>query len=269
MRVVHAGVAAEAAVRRDYVHGVAGQEHPPVGVPLGDVGDGLPGRDVLDDQRHPRDADRRAQQLERAVLGDPLGDVRPGRLRVGRHDLGAGRVPDEVDHEEAAVAAAVEPEEPAQHRVGDVVHALVPAGQQRGEVTLGPEVDGDAVGQHAVAAHLDAQPVPRGAAVAVGGDHVPGPHPGPRPGLQVGELRGDAVSVLLERGALGAVPGLRAQRLGVRPQDRLKRVLVDEKPDGRAELGDAGVEVGEEDPDLPPRQRLDVADPAVRRVLLP
>jgi hypothetical protein len=60
VRVVHAGVAAEATVRRDHVHRVSGQEHPPVGVPLGDVRDGLPGRDVLDDQRHPRDSDRRA-----------------------------------------------------------------------------------------------------------------------------------------------------------------------------------------------------------------
>jgi hypothetical protein len=213
-------------------------------------------------------ADGGPQQLQRPLLGDPLGHVGPGGGREGGDDLRAGGVPDQVDHQEAGVAAAVEPEEPAHQRVRHVVHALVPVRQERPEIGQRAEVDGDAVRQQAVAAHADAEPLPDRAAVTVGRDDVLRAHRALRPALEVADDRRDAVRVLLQRRALVAVPQPRAEFGGPDAQDGLERVLVDEQPYRRAELVDPGVQVREVVGDLAAGQRLDVVDPAVRRVLL-
>ena len=146
--------------------------------------------------------------------------------------------------------------------------ALVPVRQERPEIGQRAEVDGDAVRQQAVAAHADAEPFADRAAVPVGRDDVPRPDRTLRPALQVADDRRDAVRVPVQRRALGAVPQPRAEPGGPDAQDGLERVLVDEQPHRRAELVDAGVEVREVVRDLPAGQRLDVVDPAVRRVLL-
>jgi hypothetical protein len=121
------------------------------------------------------------------------------------------------------------------------VDALVPAFQQRPEIGQRPEVDGDAVRQQAMAVHADAEPFADRAAVSVGRDDVLRPHPTLRPALQIPDDRRDAVRVLLQRRALGAVPQPSAELGGPGAQDRLERVLVDEQPHRRAELLDPGV----------------------------
>ncbi len=268
VRVLHAGVAAEAAVGRHRVGGVPGQEDPPLAVALGAVGDGTPGRDVLDGHRDLRDADGGAQQLERTRLVDGLRDVGPRRRGVGGDDLRPRRVADQVDDEKASVPRPVQAEEAAQHWVGDVVDALVAPRQQRAEVDVGAEVDGDAVGQQPVAAHGDAELVTGGTAIAVSGDDILCAHRQLGVLLEVQERGGDAVGVLHERAALSPVAQLRAQLPGALAEDRLQRVLVDEHPDRGAELLHPGVQVGEVAGDLAAGERLDVVDPAVGEVLL-
>ena len=78
VRVLHASAAAVAAVRRDHVRGVAGQEHPPVTEPVRAVRLGPPRRDVLDDDTDVRHADGSPQQFQRPLPGDPLGHGGPG-----------------------------------------------------------------------------------------------------------------------------------------------------------------------------------------------
>lgn len=124
---------------------VTGEEDAPFLEALRDVGDGLPGRDVIYRDRHARDADGRAQQLQRPLLGDASRDVRPRRPRVRGDDFRPGGVADEVDDEETRVSFAVEPEEPAQQGVCHVMDALVTAAQQRPEIVQRAEVDRDAV----------------------------------------------------------------------------------------------------------------------------
>ena len=68
VRVLKARVAAEAAVGRDDVRGVAGEEHAAGAEALGAVGLGPPVGDV-DDLHRDVGADRGAQQLARALLG--------------------------------------------------------------------------------------------------------------------------------------------------------------------------------------------------------
>ena len=238
-------------------------------IALGAVGDRPPGRDVLDHDRDLGDADRRAQQLERPLLVDRLGDVRPWRVRICRDDLGSRRVADQVDHEEAAVAGPVQAEEPAQDRVRDVVDALVAPLEQRGQVDLGAEVDRDAVRQQAVAAHGDPELLAHWAAVPIRSDHILGANG--RLGtaaIEIAQGRGDPGVVLRQRRALHPVAKLGAELLGPGPEDRLERVLVDEQPHGRAELFDARVQVREVARDLATRERLDVVDAAVGVVLL-
>jgi len=60
------------------VRGVACQEDTSVGEAFREVGLGMPRRDVLDDNRHPWNADRGAQQLQGTLLGNPFRDVGPG-----------------------------------------------------------------------------------------------------------------------------------------------------------------------------------------------
>src|SRR5215831_7175700 len=268
MRILYTSIAAESAVRRYHVRGVAGQEHAPVLKALRDIGLGLPGRDVVDDNRYIGDADGGAQQLKGTLLRDPLGDVGPGSRRVGRHDLRAGYVSDEIDHEKTRITASVEPEEPPQQRVRHVVDALIPVPEQRPEIGLRAEVDGDAVRQKPVAVHANAEQLAGRAAVSVGGDDVFRAYRALRPAGEIADDRRDAVRVLLERHAVGAVAQPRAEFLGAGTEYRLKRVLIDEQPHRRAELIDPGVEVREIVRDLTARQRLDVVDSAVRRVLL-
>src|SRR5205823_1908177 len=136
------------------------------------------------------------------------------------------------------------------------------------EIGQRAEVDGDAVRQQAVAAHANAEPFADRAAVSVRRDDVLRAYQALRPGRQVTQDRRHPVRVLRQRRALGAVPQPRAEFGGPDPQDGLQRVLVDEQPYRRAELVDPGVEVREVVRDLPAGQRLDVVDPAVRRVLL-
>jgi hypothetical protein len=71
-----------------------------------------------------------------------------------------------------------------------------------------------------MATHADAEPFANGAAVSVGRDDVLRPHEALRPVRQVADDRRDAVRVLLQRGALGAVPQPRAELLRPGPQDR-------------------------------------------------
>ena len=116
--------------------------------------------------------------------------------------------------------------------------------------------------------HADAEPLAGGAAVAVGRDHVLRAHGTFGPGPEIVDDRRDTVRVLRQRCAFGLVTEPRAEFLGPGPEYRLQRVLVDEQPDRGAELIHPGVEVREVVRDLPAGQRLDVVDPAVRRVLL-
>src|SRR5215472_573773 len=253
MRVLYAGIAAVSAVRRYHVCGVAGQEHAPVLKALRGIGHGSPGRDVLDDNRYIGDADGGTQQLKGTLLRDPLGDVGPWSRRVGGHDLRAGYVSHEVDHQEAGVTASVEPEEPPQQRVRHVVDALIPIPEQRPEIGLRTEVDRDAVRQKPMTVHANAEQFADRAAVSVGRDDVFRVYRTLRPAGEIADDGRDAVSVLLERHALGAVTQPRAELLGTGTEYRLKRILIDEQPHGRAELIDPGVEVREVVRDLPAR----------------
>ena len=194
---------------------------------------------------------------QRALLGQPRLDV---DRRVLRHVLA-----DRVDDEEAGAAAAVEPEEPAQLGVVDVDDALVAVAQQLGAV--GAEVDGDAARELRVAAHADAQPRARRAAVAVGGDDVARAHRARR-----SRSRGRAASTVTPSSScssgdrLGAVADRRAELDRPLAQDRLQHVLVDEDAHGRAEALDALVELLDVGGELAARERLDGDDAARRAV---
>src|SRR5262249_54855322 len=177
-------------------------------------------------------------------------------------------VTDEIDHQEAGIAASVEPEEPPQQRVRHVVDALIPIPEQRPEIGLRTEVDGDAVRQKPMAVHANAEQLADRAAVSIGRDDVLRADRTLCPAAEIADDRRDAVRVLLERHAFGAVTQPCAEFLGAGAEYRLKRVLIDEQPHRRAELIDPGVEVREIVRDLTARQRLDVVDSAVRRVLL-
>ena len=142
VRVLDAGVAAEAAVGRYDVRGVAREEHPARLEALGAVRLGLPGSDVDELHRHVG-PDRRAQELQRSLL-------RQSRLHVDRRVL-RDVLADRVDDEEAGAAGPVEPEEAAQLGVVHVEDALVAVAQQLGAV--GAEVDRDAARELSVAAH--------------------------------------------------------------------------------------------------------------------
>jgi hypothetical protein len=119
-----------------------------------------------------------------------------------------------------------------------------------------------------VAAHRDPELLADGAAVAVGGDEVLRADAPLRATLQIPQRDGDSRGVLCHRGALDPVAQLGSELLGAGPQDGLERVLVDEQPNGWAELIHARVEVREVARDLASRQRFDVVDAAVRVVLL-
>ena len=234
--------------------GVAGQEHAPVLVALRAVGDRVPGSDVLDHDRNPRDPDGGSEQLERALLVDRLGHVGPRGVRVGRHDVSSRGVTDEVDHQEAAVTGPIEPEEPPQHGVGDVVDTLVAALEQRSQINVRPKVDRDAVGQEPMSAHRDSQLFADPAAVPVGGDEVLRAHGSLLSAVEIAERGRDPGRILRNRRALDSIAQLGPKLLGAGTQDRLERVLVDEQPHGRAELLDAGVQVREVTRDLSPRE---------------
>src|SRR6516165_5108098 len=222
MRVLYAGIAAESAVRRYHVRGVAGQENAAVLKALRDIGLCLPGRDVVDDNRYIGDTDGGTQQLNGTLLRDSLSDVGPGSRWVGRHDLRAGYVSDKIDHQEAGIAASVEPEEPPQQRVRHVVDALIPIPEQRPEIGLRAEVDRDAVRQKPMTVHANAEQFADRAAVSVGRDDVFRAYRTPRPAGEIADDRRNCVCVLLERHALAAVTQSRAELLGTGTEYRLK-----------------------------------------------
>ena len=203
-------------------------------------------------RRDVRCSDRRLQHRRRALLGDAFAHVDGlvgGHVRAHR-----------VDHEEARLTGAVEPEEAAQLRVVDVDHALVAVLQQRRAV--GAEVDRDAVRQDPVALHADAEPRPHRTAVAVGGDHVAGADRVLLVGLEVVQRHRRTIVILLERRRLDAIAYGRAERHRFLAQDRLEHVLVDEHAHRRAESLDALVELLHERGELLAGQRLDRDDPA-------
>ena len=197
---------------------------------------------------------RRSSQ--RALLGQSRLDV---DRRVLRHVL-----THRVDDEEAVAAAAVDPEEPAQLRVVHVDDALVAVAQQLGAV--GAEVDGDAARELRMAAHADAQPRARRAAIAVRGDDVARAHLALVPGVEVAQRDRRAVVVLIDGDRLGAVADRRAELERALAQNRLERVLVDEDADGGAEALDALVELLDVGGELASRERLDRDDAARRAV---
>ena len=252
-----AGVAAEPAVGRHHVGRVAGQEDPARLVALGHVGGGHPLRDVVDLHGKVRHPDGGLDEP-----GGLLGGELPGDVQGAGH----GGISQRVDDEESRCPGPLESEEAAHGRVGDVADAEFGPGEEL--TAVGAEVDRRAAGELAVPAHPDPKLPADRAAVAVGGDDVPAPHPLDRAGCAVSDGGGDAVVVLVQGNDLGVVAQRRPEALGADAQQRLKRVLRDEHPAGRAELGHPVIEVRDKGRDLPFGQRADLVDAAVREVPL-
>ena len=103
MGILDAGVAAKSTIGRIDVGGIASEKDAPVLLAYSYIGEGAPGRDVVNLDRYFRNADGRANQSNA-----PLCHV-PGR----------------IDDEEPGVAFILQPEESAQHGVKDVDHAQV------------------------------------------------------------------------------------------------------------------------------------------------
>ena len=107
------------------------------------------------------------------------------------------------------------------------------------------------------------EPLADRAAVAVAGDEVAGAHRSFVAVVDVARDRRYAVVVLLDVDHLVRVHEAGAELAGPFEQDRLEHLLRQHHPPRRAELLDAGVDVGDEVGDLSPVQRLDVVHPAV------
>jgi hypothetical protein len=254
-RVLDAGVAPEAAVRRHDVRRVAREKHAALVKPLGPVRLGLPVGDVNDLHRHVG-PDGGAQILQRSLLGQP-------RLHVDRRVL-RDVLTHRVDDEEAVGRGPVEPEEPAQLRIVHVEHALVAIAQQLGAV--GAEVDRDASRELSVAAHGDPQPSAHRAPIAVRGDDVPRSDLTLVAGAEVAKLDRHTVVVLRKADRLRTVEHRGPELERPLAQQRLEHVLVDEDAPGRAEPLNALVQLLDVGGELATRERLD-GDDAPRRAI--
>ncbi len=231
--VLDAGVGAERPGGRHLVRRVTGQEHPALGVPLGDPLGGVPGRPPGDRHIEIGDADGPPD-----VGGAPLVGELLERLAV----FGVpGRVEDPVltvvHREQRAVGV----------RAGEVADDELPVVDDPGEVP-GGEGDADVVEQVAGSVLPDAEPLAHGAAGAVRGDQVVRPYGGVLARLAALEVRRHPVGILVEGHHLGAEAQVAAEFPGARQQHGLEVVLAAQTPAGRAEAGEpaAGVDLTEQ-----------------------
>jgi hypothetical protein len=148
VRILHAGIATEAAHRRHHMRSVADEKHAALLEALRRFGDRVPRRGVFDHDLAVGQADRRAHKSGSALLVDAALHVK----RIGQRHIAARH-----HREEARIAGAHQAEKSAQLRIEHVDHAEI-APAQRG-AAIGVEVDGDAGGQVTVAARTDAEPM--------------------------------------------------------------------------------------------------------------
>ena len=129
--------------------------------------------------------------------------------------------------------------------MADVDHAEVAVPDELAQV--GPEVDGDTVGERPAPGHLDAAALADRAVGAVGGDQVVGADDLGGAAVPGAEDRRDPFVVLLEGDQLGGVGVFGAALLGRPAQQRLQPDLGDEQPRRWTQGLDALVEVPEEE----------------------
>ncbi len=252
VRVLNAGIAAEAAHRRHDMRGIADQKHPAFREPLGNFGNRAPRRDVLDFDLGVRQADGGMHECNAAFVGDALRHVE----RVGlRH------VAERHHREEAGISGPHQPEEAAQVLIEDIDHAEIAPAQRR--AAIGVKIDRDALCEVAGPARADAEPLADRAAIAVGGDHVSGANRIRLAGQDVADVAGDAAGVLLERSKLGGVTQCRSQFFGTVTNERLEALLGHEQPRRRTDRGHAFVEIGDVGGDLLAGEQLHRIDAAV------
>ena len=244
-------VPAETAVGRHQVGGIAGQEHPAVVVPLGDVGRRSPAADTVDPHVEVGDAGAHPDQLDEPCL------ARVPR-RVGDVGIGVG-IAHRVHGEESRLAILGEPEEPAEHRIVDVDDAQRLATHLRPQV--GGEIDRDAVGEDPASVNRNTEHVADCAVGAIGPHQVAGVAGVRGVLVDVPHHHRHTVPIRRDIDDLVALQHLRAGTLGATAQDRFQPGLGHEQTPTRAQgVVDALVEAGNDVGELAPGEAVHADD---------
>jgi hypothetical protein len=237
-------VAAETAVGRHEVCGVADDEDAPALELARHVGGCAPARHAIDLDVEVGHAGASAHQLDQPLLagvGSGIGGLNRINLRIA----------DGVHHHEARLAILLQAKEPAEHRIVDVDDADRFAAELAPQV--GAKIDRYAVRKNAATVEWEAEDLAHFAVCAIGADQIAAPEAAFRAAIDIAHPCGYAVGVLTESDNLATRADLRANLFGAFAQHSLQAGLVDEQPPARRQaVVDPDVEAGDDVRELAP-----------------